>query len=154
MNKRCFKCGTVKPIDDFYRHAQMADGRLNKCKECAKVDVRENRVAKIEHYRSFDKMRASVPHRVSARKVYAKTAAGKSAHIRANRKQRLKFPEKYQAKIAVNNAVRDGKLQKLPCFICGSENVEAHHPAYSMPLVVTWLCMDHHKEIHRRKEAA
>ena len=26
--KRCFKCACEKPLDDFYKHARMKDGRL------------------------------------------------------------------------------------------------------------------------------
>lgn len=38
--KRCYKCGRLLPITDFYRHPSMADGHLGKCKECTKQDVR------------------------------------------------------------------------------------------------------------------
>lgn len=40
--KKCFKCNLEKKLDDFYKHPQMPDGRVNKCKECNKNDVREN----------------------------------------------------------------------------------------------------------------
>ena len=36
--KQCFKCGEVKSLIDFYKHNQMSDGHLGKCKACARVD--------------------------------------------------------------------------------------------------------------------
>lgn len=47
----------TKPIDDFYKHPQMGDGHLNKCKECNKKDVRNNYKEKADKYRDYDKNR-------------------------------------------------------------------------------------------------
>lgn len=132
--KRCFKCQTEKPLDAFYAHAQMADGRLNKCKECAKADVLAHRLAKIENYRAYDKMRASMPHRIAlAKSVRARWIAD--------------HPERRAANVTLGNAVRSGKVQKQPCWVCGMKAV-AHHPDYSAPLDVVWLCQSHHKQTH------
>ncbi len=146
--KRCFKCLSEKPLSDFYKHSQMSDGRLNKCKECTKADVTKNRLDKLEHYRSFDRQRASNPERVAARKAYEKTPEGKAAVARANQKYRSRNPRKDKARAAVARAIKSGKLKRQPCFICG-ESAHAHHPDYDRELDVTWLCPEHHKAAHR-----
>lgn len=70
QRKTCFKCHVEKPITDFYVHPQMGDGRLNKCKECTRADVRENYTKNIDRYREYDRRRGYRPgpqHKVAAR---------------------------------------------------------------------------------------
>lgn len=145
--KVCFKCLLEKPLTEFYKHSAMSDKHLNKCKECTKADVAKHRQENLEKIRAYDKLRGSMPHRVAARKEYIKTPEGKAAHARALRAQKLKSPDRDKARIAVGNAVRDGKIEKWPCLICG-DTAEAHHPDYSRPLDVVWLCNKHHREAH------
>ena len=134
--KKCFKCGEEKPLTEFYKHPGMADGRVNKCKECNKRDVRENRLLKVEYYREYDNVRWQQDNSRRA-KQYERVQQWKE-----------KNPEKYSAHIAVSNAVRSGKLVKIPCEVCGAEYVHAHHENYSEPLNVIWLCPSHHRRRH------
>lgn len=148
--KHCFKCQIEKPLDAFYKQVGMRDGRLGKCKECTKADARQNRQANLEAVRAYDKLRASMPHRVAARKEYAQTPEGRLAHARALRASAARRPERTKARSALSNAVRDGRVVPWPvCAIpeCCSKP-EGHHPDYSRPLDVVWLCSTHHKQAH------
>lgn len=57
MKKTCFKCGIEKELDCFYKHPAMPDGRVNKCKDCNKADVRANYSKNKKRYRKYDKTR-------------------------------------------------------------------------------------------------
>lgn len=132
--KKCFKCGADKALHDFYKHEKMADGHLGKCKECTKKDVRNHR-RENESVRQYDRERGIMPHR-------------RERMAAITRRWRKENPEGYKAHTMVGNAVRDGKLSKKPCEVCGSSVVHAHHDDYTKPLDVRWLCALHHSRFH------
>lgn len=107
--KTCFKCSRELPHSEFYKHPQMADGYLGKCKDCTKADVSNYWHEHAPIMRQLDGMR-----------------------------RRLKK----QANQAVNNAVRDGRINRpLRCHYCREiAELSAHHWDYYRPLDVTWLC--------------
>ena len=62
-----------------------------------------------------------------------------------NRYRRRKGSPINVANYTLNNAIRDGRIQRGPCEICGAtEKVHGHHDDYSKPLDVRWLCEQDH----------
>lgn len=153
--KICRECNTEKLLFEFYKHAAMADGYLNKCIQCVKSRIKKHREVNLEKIQAYDKTRANAPHRVQARKDYSKTEAGKRAKKKAMDSYREKFPMKHAAHVITRNYIRDGKLKaETVCSICKStKKVEAHHDDYTKPLEVRWLCESCHKDWHRHNKA-
>lgn len=145
--KNCIRCGKRKRLSSFYAHPSMGDGHLNKCKECCKADAAAARLTPEAMER--DRIRNRKPHRVAARKKYAKSERGRERHQAGTVAWQKRNPEKRKAHHAVSNAIRDGKLVKGPCEKCGSTKVQAHHDDYSKPLEVRWLCIKDHNAEHR-----
>lgn len=81
----------------------------------------------------------------SAYKKRQKTDLRFKARRRAEAaRYRQRHPLKIKARNAVNNAIRDGHLKRLPCEVCSVARTEAHHEDYTQPLRVRWLCRVHH----------
>ena len=137
--KTCFKCGNSQPLSSFYKHPRMADGHLNKCKSCAKQDTHESRHVKHrDRVLAYDRQRAKTPERIAHRA--AVVSSWGAAH-----------PDRRKAQSALARAVRTGCVLKWPvCAMpdCCSTKPVAHHPDYSRPLDVVWLCQAHHKQAH------
>ncbi|WP_208653683.1 MULTISPECIES: hypothetical protein [Halomonadaceae] len=148
--KTCHKCGEEKPLDGFYKTGR--DGRRDTtCKKCRKARVRQNREENIGYYRQYDRQRAMLPHRVTARERYQKTPEGKEAIKRGTSKYRQRNPIKLQAHNRVSKALHDGRLKrKSSCEGCGTSKgrIHAHHDDYLRQLDVRWLCPPCHKAWH------
>jgi hypothetical protein len=143
--KTCFKCLSEKPRTDFYAHPHMADGHLNKCKSCTKLDMRIDRVSR-PRVREYDRQRAGQPQRVALR-------------TRITKEWRAANPAGYKAHSAANRAVREGTLTAPAlCEGCGlPKRLEKHHHDYSKPLLVVWLCKPCHAiadKLRRKLEAS
>lgn len=78
--KKCIKCGKVKELGMFYKHPQMGDGYLNKCKECCKADSRKN--GKTERSKRYNRNRPNKAERNEKQKERM-------------RKLKIENPEKY-----------------------------------------------------------
>ncbi len=135
MEKRCFKCGKTKPIEEFYAHPEMADGHLGKCKECTKSDVHQQRVDFPEKRSAYEQRRNGQPERRGQRHEYT-------------RRRRDRYPEKERAYRALAYAIFSGKVVRPErCPVCERlVPVQGHHHDYSKPLDVEWMCFRCHRE--------
>lgn len=133
MNNRiCTSCLFIKPFEEF--HWQKNYGiPFSKCKICYNKKCRDYRNS--EH----------------GKKIIAKNDARKERKKKkrlACKEWKLRNPNKYKAQTALYNAIRDKRITKKPCEICGNIKVEGHHISYEQKdwFNVRWLCKKHHTE--------
>lgn len=135
-SKECFKCKVVKQLKDFYKHPMMFDGHLNKCKECAKIDVQKNRKNNLDYYREYDIRRSKAGER-------------KEGLRRRSAKWRTDNRVKRACHTILRNFMRNKERAKV-CSECGREGMtHGHHDDYAKPLEVRWLCVPCHSEWHK-----
>lgn len=158
MGKKCFACNLEKDLSEFYKHPAMGDGHLNKCKDCCKKQAKEWRNQKLEQIRAYDRNRPNKMERIQKAKVYkSKMRIDNPEKFDeifhgARKRYRAKFKEKMLAESKVDYAVKNGKIKRPnKCAVCGVLcKPQAHHPDYSKPLEVVWLCVSCHSDVHKR----
>jgi hypothetical protein len=151
--KRCCKCKEEKPLDRYQKSKGSRDGFQPRCRECHSLAMKE--------YRESEKGRRATENwteetRKSGRKkewdsLYRKTKAGIMSKKRSYEKERYHSPEKIRARWTTSNLLRSGKIVRPEkCSRCNCEGrIEAHHPDYSLPKKVIWLCHICHTSEHK-----
>ena len=142
--KYCAGCNADRDDSLFGRDASKEDGMTHKCRACNAAYQKARRVAAA----------ASMP--VSWKKKTANMAEYMKEWKKANpgyvtqkkKEWYAKNRDRLRVREAVKYALKSGKLVKTACHVCGKDNVEGHHPDYSRPLDVVWLCREHHLQIH------
>lgn len=136
-----YYAGSQKEWRQVLPHAP--DGLEYSCKTCRVAHNREQRGSKnglavLDAYRERNRQRTTEQHR----------AARASRVIDGPKRWRERNSEKHEAQRLLKLAIARGHIDRQPCFICGA-NAHGHHPDYSRPLEVTWLCPLHHAQAHQ-----
>lgn len=75
-----------------------------------------------------------------------------AAYMRANRPMHRDLPpeQRKRANTRAYSRVLEqrGQLKRKPCRKCGANHAERHHPDYSNPRLVDWLCTPCHQMEH------
>lgn len=135
--KSCLSCGEVKSIDEFVRTRRAKSGYKHECKPCMKARFR------MYYVRNRDAV-------LSRNRRYYQTPKGIAVSRETNYRMWKKYPDKQRARQKFLYAVRKGLLVRPEeCEKCGETGrIQGHHPDYTKPFDVVWLCMMCHKAEH------
>lgn len=144
-SKLCTNCGETKLLSEFNRKTSTRDGLQRQCRACNKDYLSLWRKENTERCREYRRQ----PHAIESKKRWSKTPEGRLSAAKGMAKYIESNSEKKKARVLVHSAVLSGRIQKLPCVVCGDFQSEGHHADYSLPLAVTWLCKAHHEQLHK-----
>lgn len=135
--KNCFKCKEEKPLDKFYKHPDMGDGRLNKCIDCCvKESVeRTNKLRLDPEWLEKERERGREKyHRLN----YRNNKVDLSSKKAAMKKYIEKFPEKEACR-------------KLSSNMKAPKGMHKHHWSYNIEHAkdVVLLTPSDHAKAHR-----
>jgi hypothetical protein len=153
----CRCCGHEKSLDEF---AKKGNGkRAAICKPCD--------VARNSRYRADNKAKINAARRErrarNPERYRAAGRAGRAKNIDVVRKQNAEavrryaeqHPERVLARKIAARAERRGEITRPEtCEVLGcncSTGLHRHHPDYSKPREVLYLCRDHHETVHHRR---
>ena len=128
--KKCITCNIEKGVFEYYKHKQMADGHLSKCKECCKSQANK-RYSILYQNEEF---------------VENERKRGREKYKRLG--YYLKHKESIENKPWINTSIYKGLHKKMKC----EKGYELHHWNYNDKYLedVIVLPISVHRKIHKK----
>lgn len=148
MTKQCWKCKSVKPVEEFYVFRGKPRGP---CKPCVKLQAAEWARNNPGRRKSIVRESAGRRRELHNEKCREYSAQNKQRRAMSVRASAARYPEKRAARNELYRAILRGDVERKPCAKCATtDRVQGHHHDYSRPLDVVWLCSACHGKEHRR----
>lgn len=148
--KICGKCKQGKPLNEFYINRR--DGYQSYCKECKKIgDRKYNKQPKRREFNKqcYEKLKNDGYFNEYQQKPEVKKRnAEQMKKYSQDPRLRIRFLARWFARRMTEN----GTIKQEPCAICGEKISQRHHPDYTKPLLIIWLCADCHNKIPKSKQ--
>ena len=152
--KTCTKCTQIKALSEFYLSKTHKGGRHSICKQCKREQSKAYRSAhpgKALQYKRNALQRNPEQYAAYYRRYQSKNRvviARKRRIYRARTRHERAAQRKLQAAVIGGVMVRPTK-----CSACHkTKKILGHHPDYSKPLLVTWLCASCHVSLHKQNQ--
>lgn len=147
-SKHCRRCNSTKPASEFSKRSRVKDGLQSCCKSCMSniymekhSEIRERQQSAWSRYSEENRDKLIAKNKQYRARNKDALSAKKKLYFEHN-------PKKLAAKNSIHSHVLTGRIQRMPCEICGEEKAEGHHDDYDKPLEVRWLCKKHHARWH------
>ena len=168
---QCIECGEHKSGCEFYYDPSVSALSSKKCKSCTgkyfSNKRKENKIANLSTEEAAACKTCCICKQSKPKHNFFKSNSVKSGvvsrckecwkitnkydrstSIKYNYASRKASPEKHKAREMLSTAIRSGRVERMPCVVCGMIYSEGHHDDYSKPFDVVWLCRKHHFERH------
>lgn len=138
---QCSTCNEWFPAEKYYARERASNGLSTECRSChckTSIRTRNAEVHRDARKESARRKRAENPELIRAKEREASRRRGRS--------------DNDKVRDITNRAVNKGVLPRpTVCTECGEKKkITAHHPDYSKPLEVEWLCYECHGKRHRK----
>lgn len=127
----CKGCGKLKPVEEFHR---------NRCRNCRVLYMRVYHRKRRREDPEYAKEYANRLRKLE-KLIKSDSAKGRAIRKRYLRKRR------HLRKVWTMAKYYHPKRKRCSVRGC-KKKAERHHPDYSKPKEIIWLCRKHHKELH------